>query len=191
MENVHHAALCSSLPFSTPLCKACLTIYPSAQSLPRHGVVSDDWDKPTKGGVAGSWGSGKNASLSSSILQPYLVKGNNGQHIPSCHWKRRSGALAWHANIVACTNDDAKLTSLFIASLMGGKVWTAWKAEDVQEESNYQQVDHVCSKREHELLLAQQAGSEWPDLQLLYPKWYECLCDKGTNIRRHKHIVFE
>lgn len=47
-----------------------------------------------------------------------------GQHIPSCHWKRGSDALAWHANIVTGTNDDAKLTSLFIASLQGGgKVW--------------------------------------------------------------------
>lgn len=58
-------------------------------------------------GMKAKWGSGKMSSPSSSILQSYLVKANTGQYIPSCHWKRGSGALAWHANIVTCTNDDA------------------------------------------------------------------------------------
>lgn len=105
-------------PFSTPLRPACPTIYLSAQLLPWHGVVSNDRDDSTWRGAAGSWGSGKTASpSSSSILQSYLVKANTGQHFPSCHWKRGSDALAWHANIVTCTNDDAKLASLFMASL--------------------------------------------------------------------------
>lgn len=117
MENVQHAALCSSLPFSTPPRPTRPTIYPSAPSLPWRSAVSSDRDEPTTGGAAGSWGSGKTTSTSSSILQPYLVKANTGQHIPSCHWKRGSDALAWHANIVARTNDDAKLAPLFIASL--------------------------------------------------------------------------
>lgn len=105
-------------PFSTPLRPACPTIYLSGQLLLWHGVVSNDRDESTWRGAAGSWSSGKTASpSSSSILQSYLVKANTGQHFPSCHWKRGSDALAWHANIVTCTNGDAKLASLFMASL--------------------------------------------------------------------------
>lgn len=109
--------LCSSHPLSTALCPARPIIYPSVRPLPWHVAVSSDRDKPTWGGTAGSLGSGKNTSPSSSILQPYLVKANTGQHIPSCHWKRVSDALAWHADIVTRTNDDARLASLFMACL--------------------------------------------------------------------------
>lgn len=83
--------------------------HPSTQRR-QHFNVSNERDVATRGGATWSWGSGKNASPCSSILQLYLVKANTAQHIPSCHWKKGSDTLAWHANIVTCTNDDAKLT---------------------------------------------------------------------------------
>lgn len=92
-------------------------------------------------GTGAEWGSGKMSSPSSSILQSYLVKANTGQYLPSCHWKGGSDASAWHTNIVTCTNDDASLASLFMASSNGGGR-SQWKANDVQE-SNCQQVGHV------------------------------------------------
>lgn len=114
----HTAPPFPSLPFSTPLRPACPAIYPSVQSLPQLSIISNDRDAPNeRRSWPASWGSGKTASPSSSIFQSYLVKANTSQHIPSCHWKTGSDALAWHANIVACTNDDAKLASLFMGPL--------------------------------------------------------------------------
>lgn len=90
-------------------------------------------------GMLGAEAVEKTASPTSSILQPDLVKANTDRHIPSCHWKTGSDALTWHANIVAHANHDAKLTSLFRATLKGDK----FKVNGNVQESNCQQISHV------------------------------------------------
>lgn len=110
----------SSLPLSTPLPLDRPPTYPQRPgrnpSMAWYEVLGIKQE-----GCGAEGGSGKIASPSSSILQPHLVKANTGQYIPSCHWKRGSDAVAWHANIVTRTNDDASPASLFMASSKEGE----------------------------------------------------------------------
>lgn len=120
------ARRCTAPPFPYPLhftrLARAATRWPGPLSL--RSVVSSDRDEAAREGSCCELRQWKNRlTPPSSILQPHLVKANTGQHIPSCHWKRGSDALASHANIVTCTNDDAKLPPLFTASLKeGGEV---------------------------------------------------------------------
>lgn len=135
MENVLHAvAVLLPLPFSTRLhLDGPPTCHHRARPRPlRRRDIKCSGRTGERKGTGAEWGSGKMSSPSSSILQCYLVKANTGRYLPWCHWKGGSDASAWHANIVACTNDDALLASLFMASSNrwgGGKsVESNWRS---------------------------------------------------------------
>lgn len=178
------ALLCSSLPFSTPLHPACPTIYPSARPLPRHGMVSSDRDELTRGGAAGSWGSGKTSSP--SLINIAALPGES-QHRPTYSIMsleeriRCLGLTCQHCYLYKWWRKACFIIHSFFKG--GGEVWREWKAEDVQE-SNYEQVGHVSSQLKSQDVAetwtqAPPAATGWQDWlraarsSVVPPKWYE------------------